>query len=228
MSSPLNKPALPAVFGFNLRRLFVAAAISAPLLASASPVNLLTNGSFEDVGMAAGTQGQASGTYGIYTQMPGWSGGQNGIEIRNNVAGVAQDGFNFVELDTTRNSVALQSLNTIAGAIYNLSFYFAPRPNTSNRANDTNNIEVYWNNALLSTVGGTNSTSVHNWVRHDFAVQGTGALVDLKFQASGTSDSYGGSLDNVSLNVVPEPGSIALVLGGLLAAGAATRRRRPL
>lgn len=226
MSSFIKHQTALALFNTGLRRFLSVAALSAPMLATAAPVNLLTNGSFEDVGMAAGTQLQANGTWQIYSQLPGWSGGANGIEVRNNVEGRAQDGFNFVELDTNQNSIALQSLNTIAGAIYNLSFYFAPRPSTSNRAANTNNIDVFWNGTLLSTVGGTNATRNHTWQRYDFSVAGTGGMDALKFQASGTSDSYGGSLDNVSLTAVPEPGSIALVLGGLLAAGAATRRRR--
>ena len=193
-------------------------------------MNLLTNGSFEQLGDTAGTafgrMSLAAGQWDLFAGLPGWQSNQAGIEVRNGVAGVAQDGFNFVELDTTRNSIALQSLQTIAGEIYNLSFYFAPRPNTSNRPADTNNIDVYWNDTLLDTVGGSNGTNAHLWKRYDFTVQGTGGLVALKFGASGTSDTFGGSLDNVSLTAVPEPGSIALVLGGLLAAGAATRRRR--
>lgn len=206
-----------------MRQLILSAALSIPLLASAGPVNLLTNGSFEDVGMADGIQTLASGTWQNFLALPGWTSNANGIEVRNNVSGSAQDGSNFVELDTTRNSVAMQSVSTIVGAVYDLSFYFAARPGTSGRAADTNNITVYWNNVALGTASGIGAGTVHNWLRYSYSVLGTGNDT-LEFRAAGTSDSFGGSLDNVSLNV-PEPGSIALVIGGLIAAGAARRRQ---
>ena len=206
-----------------MRQLLLSAALSLPLLASAGPVNLLTNGSFEDVGMADGIQTLASGTWKNFLTLPGWTSNANGIEVRNNVSGSAQHGSNFVELDTTRNSIAMQSLSTVAGTMYELSFYFAARPGTASRPSDTNNIAVFWNDVLLGTSTGIGSGTVHNWLRYSFSVLGTGGNDKLEFRAAGTSDSYGGSLDNVSL-AVPEPGSIALVLGGLLAAGVARRR----
>ncbi len=210
-----------------MRKLLLSAVLSLPLLASAGPVNLLINGSFEDTSAQAGIQGIASGTWQNFLSLPGWTSNANGIEVRHNVSGTAQDGNNFVELDTTRNSVAMQSLSTIAGAMYDLSFYFAARPGTGGMASDTNNISVFWNGVELGLITGV-SANKHNWLRYNFSVLGTGGNDSLEFRAAGTSDSYGGSLDNVSL-AVPEPGSIALVLGGLLAAAppAAARHARP-
>jgi hypothetical protein len=67
---------------------------------------------------------------------------------------------------------------------------------------------------LLTGTGG----STHNWQAFNFSVTGTGSD-QLRFVAAGTSDSYGGSLDMVSLtHAVPEPGTLALLMGGLLAA----------
>jgi hypothetical protein len=49
-------------------------------------------------------------------------------------------------------------------------------------------------------------------------VTGTGSDT-LQFKATGEDNSYGGSLDMVSLtHAVPEPGTLALLMGGLLAA----------
>ena len=45
-------------------------------------------------------------------------------------------------------------------------------------------------------------------------------------QASGISDSIGGSLDNVSLSAVPEPATIASMLLGLGLMGFTLRRRK--
>lgn len=205
-----------------MRSLFLTPLLALPVLALAAPVNLLTNGSFEDVGMGSGIQTQAANTWSIYQQVPGWTGGTNGIEVRNNVAGTAQHGSNFVELDTTRNSVALQSVATTAGTWYDLSFWYAARPNTGNRPLDTNMISVLWNGSALETLNAV-STGQHQWLRYTYRVLGTG-LDALEFRAAGTSDSYGGSLDNVSLSV-PEPGSLALAIGALAAAAGLRRRR---
>jgi hypothetical protein len=53
-------------------------------------------------------------------------------------------------------------------------------------------------------------------------------LDTLKFAAGGTAQTYGGSLDNVSLvAAVPEPETYALMMAGLGAVAFMARRRRP-
>jgi hypothetical protein len=42
----------------------------------------------------------------------GWTFGSYGVEVRNDVAGAAHDGNNFIELDTTRNAWIRQTINT--------------------------------------------------------------------------------------------------------------------
>jgi hypothetical protein len=204
-----------------MRKTLLATVLAAPLLAQASPTNLIVNGSFEDVSAAAGVQSLAAGTWQIFGSIPGWTGNPDGIEVRNNVAGTAFDGLQFVELDTNRNSAALQSIATVAGLSYDLSFYYSPRPGVTGAT--TNDIQVLWNGALLGQQGGAGGAS-HNWQQFQFSVLGTGND-SLEFRAVGTSDSLGGSLDMVSLTqAVPEPASLALVMAGFVAAGAARRR----
>jgi hypothetical protein len=85
---------------------FLKTAALAALLATGAAhasTELLTNGSFE-----ADLQG--NGSWNIYTNLTGWIGGAYGIELRNNVVGVAPDGVNFVELDTYANSSMSQSV----------------------------------------------------------------------------------------------------------------------
>jgi hypothetical protein len=204
-----------------------AAAIAAPVLsagaAMAAPVNLLANGSFEDVGMAAGVQSLAANSWNTYASLPGWS-SSNGIEVRHNVSGAAQDGLHFIELDTNVNSGAWQMVSTVAGDWYDLSFWYAARPGTGGMPAGTNQIGAYWNDTLLGLLD-QSSSSQHQWVQYAFTVMGTG-LDELEFRALGRSDSYGGSLDNVRLvNAVPEPASLLLALGAV--ALVAARRRSP-
>ena len=47
--------------------------------------------------------------------------------MRNNAVGLARDGVNFVELDTTANSSMFQTVATQAGQRYTLSFFYADR-----------------------------------------------------------------------------------------------------
>ena len=49
----------------------------------------------------------------------------------------------------------------------------------------------------------------------------------LSFSAQGTSDSYGGSIDNISVtSAVPEPESYVMLLAGMGLIGAVARRRQ--
>ena len=180
---------------------------------SAYAVPLIVNGSFEQ-------PTQAPGTWDIYANIPGWTGGDGGIEVRNNVAGTAYDGSNFIELDTNFNSLATQTIPTIASLVYKLTFAYAPRENVSA---DSNPIEVFWNSTLLATLTGTNPI----WTLYTYYVTGTGSDV-LKFAASGISDSYGGSLDAVSLVATPLPAAGMLFGSALVGFGLLGRRRRRL
>lgn len=196
-----------------MKRLIAASLFAAPLFALAAPVNLLNNGSFESTAVA-------SGTWNIFNAIPGWNVGPNGVEIRNNVAGSAFAGNNFVELDTTANSWISQTLNTVMGATYSLSFSYANRPDNQGAAS----------NGILWSIGGQNGTvganTVTTWNTFTTTFVGTGAPMTLRFDAAGRSDGYGTSLDNVAVSAVPEPESIALLLAGLGVMGVVLRRRK--
>lgn len=196
---------------------------------AAASTNLVLNGSFEDISADPGIQQLANNTWRVFSSIPGWvtfTGA--GIEVRNKVAGVAQHGSQFVELDShgaNPNSSMQQQLSTIGGQAYTVSFWYSPRPSTASRPSDTNNISVSWNGTtLLPTLSGTNNTGSHNWQQYSYSVTGTGSDI-LSFGAFGTQDTYGGSLDNVSVTAVPEPGSLAMVIAGLGLMGSVIRRR---
>lgn len=156
--------------------------------------NSIANGSFEDTT-------QNSGTWSVYSSINGWTTVSGaGIEIRNNVIGTAQDGNNFVELDSHNNSAMAQTIATSANSFYDLSFYYSPR---ISQPDSTNGISVFWNDVLLGDITAQGS-SLNVWTLYSFTVKGTGSDV-LKFAATGLNDSLGGNLDNVSLTPSPVP-----------------------
>ena len=205
-----------------MKKLLIVAALLASLgsaQATTTPTNLVVDGSFED-------QSQSAGSWNIYNTLTGWTTVSGaGIELRNQVAGNAFEGNNYVELDSNNNSAMSQTLATTAGAFYTLSFEYSAREGVVAASNP---VAVSWNGTLLATamLDGTGQTG-NVWHEYSFIVQGSGSDT-LKFAAVGASDSRGGSLDAVSLTVaaVPEPSTWFLMIGGLALIGISLSRRR--
>ncbi len=171
---------------------------SITLFATSARADLIVNGSFENLPVAL-----ANGSWTTYLSIEGWTASIGSIEVRNNVAGVAQDGNIFVELDSYGNSTMYsQTVMTEVGAAYNLSYYYAPRQGV---AETSNGIQLLLNGVEIDEVTDY-SNSNNSWILRTFTVIGTGTDV-ISFAAVGASDTYGGSIDNVSMEKtsVPEP-----------------------
>lgn len=193
---------------------YLAVAILSLVSVGAQATNLVSNASFEANPMGAGQ-------WGAFNSLTNWT-STNKVELRNGVAGAAQDGFNFVELDVNGNSSISQ---TIFGTGWvDLSFWYSARPNTNATTNDLNVSFGDFTDTLLHNVG--NNTSAHLWQqftqRIDLGYSGSAVLT---FAAAGVSDSVGASLDNITVNAVPEPGTPLMVLTGLGLLAAVNKRR---
>ncbi len=210
-----------------MRTALVSLFFALPLLSQAATLttpNLVTNGGFENTGSVSVGSGSwiAFGASVVASNrttqlLPGWTMDTGfGIEVRNNVAGTAFEGARFVELDSFDDTSMSQWIQTRAGAAYQLSFAYSPREGV---AANSNGIRVLWNEALLGEVTAAGKASGHDWKTFSYRVFGTGAQDRLRFASfegiGAGVNSVGGSLDKVQLQAVPEPASLALVLGAL-------------
>jgi hypothetical protein len=213
----------------NIKSLFALSALvlaSAATLATPLPTNLIQNGSFED-------NEQTAGTWQILynNNLFGWTAGKYGIELRDGVFGKAQDGKNFVELDTTKNSSMKQTVTISEAGSYQLSFWYNSRPDNGNLPKGTNSLSWSFAEKDGEVMENYKTDDSSKWElftkTFTFSAPTT---VTLKFKAEGNSDSMGGSLDNVSLSKittpVPEPESYAMMIAGLGLMGAIARRRK--
>jgi len=166
--------------------------------------DLVSDGSFESVAVDAGT-------FADFAAIAGWTATSGSIEVRDADVGTAADGINYVELDSTANSAMSTTLATVAGETYTLSFRY------SNRADGV----AVDSNGLSYDVGA-------GAVAVNVVVYSVHALSEPVFSAAtGTSDSFGSSLDDVSVtSVVPEPATMAMMAAGVLTLLGIGRRRR--
>lgn len=192
------------------RTALLALALLAP--AGAARADMIVNGGFEAPVIA-------NPSFSTFQAIPGWTTAFGpGIEVQNHVAGSPFAGNQFVELDSSANSGMYQDLATVAGQAYRLSFAYSPRPGVA--ANSTG-IDVLWGGSTVSSLAlngvGLSDTA---WQVYTLDLTATSSLTRLQFNATGLSDSLGGYIDNVSVNAVPEPSSLALCglfgLGGLI------------
>lgn len=201
-----------------MKKLLLAVAVAASFGGAHAATNLVVDGSFED-------QAQAAGSWAVYSAINGWSTvSGSGIELRNDVVGTAFDGVNFVELDSNNNSAMAQTLTTVAGSSYDLSFAYSARAGVSAGSNP---IEVLWNGISLAAVTANGSgLSGNDWHVFNYTVTGTGSDT-LTFRAIGVNDTLGGSIDAVTVTAaVPEPSTYAMMFLGLGLMGATLSRRR--
>lgn len=160
--------------------------------------NLLTNASFEaDLGLT-------DGTWGIFNPVLGWNISlSDGLEIwRNMKQNYPSDGSQNAELDGNDATRITQTVTTVPGATYELSFDFAARSDASSA--DNNHIKASVDGVSLVD----QSTSNTNWVRYGATFVADDSTYDISFEDLGTPQASGGTgtlLDNVVLCLVSLP-----------------------
>jgi choice-of-anchor C domain-containing protein len=192
-------------------------------------VNLISNGSFEFGVNDAGLGG--------FSTIPG-----SGASINNWIVGgsvdwingywQAQDGTHSVDLNGTSLGSVQQTIATVIGQTYRMSFYVSANPdNVPNPGSDERTLRVIAGGTEMdfgySIFRPANSRAAMNWDfrTFDFVATGTSTLISFGSTVPETNCCYGAALDNVAVSAVPEPSTWAMMLLGFAGIGFLTYRK---
>jgi hypothetical protein len=198
------------------------------LSAAHAQLNLVVNGSFEDPAL--------NSSWDVFPSIPGWTLSYGpAIEIQRQYSGwSAAHGSQWVELDAdtipstgTNGSIGIyQDISTIPGTVYQLSFAFSPRPGYHPNDEAYDGVRVLWGGNHVATITADGRPlSQPNWVYYTYTLVASGTLTRLEFQDAGLyNNTYGAYIDDVRLQLVPEPASLIALATGVV--GLVARRRR--
>ena len=207
-----------------MKKIIALAALAVLSAGASASTNLITDGSFESEITDANSWHPVTPAAWTVTKT---AGGTAQLEVRNNVAGKAEDGVNFIELDGAENDKIAQALKgLVIGRTYDVSFWFSDR---SGVAGSSQGWQLAIGGDYAAKEKGTsfNTSGGNEWQQFEGSFTATKTSEVFSLWGIGTSDSYGTSIDNISVtSAVPEPGTLGFFAAGLAVLGLAARRRR--
>ena len=211
-----------------LKSLLIGAATLA-IAGSANAANLIVNGGFNN-GLTTPAPGGGFSTLGAGSgAISGWTVTGGTIDwITGYWQSADGDGFS-VDLNGGSPGAIAQTISTVAGQHYNLTFFMSGNPDAFQ---SETRVAVIGANGTIGnatyTLTGANSRANMLWTAKSFDFVATGASTIVSFTSgnSGPNCCYGGAIDNVAVNAVPEPATWAMMIIGFGAAGSVIRRRR--
>ncbi len=164
--------------------------------------NLIINGGFE-------TPDVPSGSWAIFPDASQTSWvveAGDGLEIQDHAAGDPHSGSQLGELDSNNSSIISQTITTVPGGKYKFKFWYSPRPNRPAGDNTIGAIvQVVSDSTILinDTIGATSAGGpTTTWTLHEYNFIATDTSIKIQFSDLGTSTSYGGYLDDISVRTL--------------------------
>jgi hypothetical protein len=209
-------------------------AVALALVAGVAPAaaqNLVQNGGFESPFITGNVT--LSGCPAAFV----WCVGQGNVDLIQSFWQPGE-GRQSIDLNGTAAGSLFQDLVTTPGELYDISFLVSGHP----EGDPTKTMELFWGETDLGsftwTVGPDQSLSDMLWSRLIIRdILATSTTTRLEFRSTTTSlcgsvpePACGFALDEVGVvevSGVPEPATLLLVGGGLLALGGVACRRRP-
>jgi hypothetical protein len=216
------------MLGFIMKNTLKGLVIAGSMFAASANASLITNGSFES------NVGLTGSSWGVFSSIDGWyTSSGAGIEIQRSTVTPAQDGVQYVELDShgaNSNSSMSQDISGLnVGSVYKLDFWYKARTTSTG----DNGINVSWGAtpdvSPFTYAFGVDGVAPMDWALVTGLLTATSSDMTLTFSAVGKQNTLGGFIDNVNLSsAVPEPSSLGLLaLGlGLLGLGSRSRVRK--
>jgi hypothetical protein len=208
--------------------------ITAANIATAQPINLISNGGFETPVLPADTflnLTPASGPFG------GWSISSGDVDIVRLPLSTQGIGFNAFEGDQVLDLHGLvpgaifQEFATTVGALYRLDIRLADNPNASGVAAASIEVKSVPAGASLIAGSAAHSTSTSTNANYTsfggmFTAQSDITRLSITSTSSNTGASGGLFLDAVSVEFVPEPAGLAVAAVAAIGMAGLRRWRR--
>ncbi|CAH0294928.1 hypothetical protein SRABI118_04192 [Massilia sp. Bi118] len=202
----------------SIKRLVQSSTLFMGLLAGTAHANLIKNGDFEQVQGGVPAHGFVTANAGS-TVLTDWTVGPVSIDLVQGAYG-AIDGISVDMLGTPGPGFISQSFNAVAGTTYQLDFdlFRNTVPSGTVEVTFTDSLSNSYSQQFTSTGGTATAFSM------TYLATSNGPLT-LSFGSVGGDGYSGAVLDNVSVNAVPEPATLAIFGIGMFGFGMCRRRK---
>lgn len=206
----------------KIKNCFLVIVVMLAFFSQANATNLILNGSFEFATVNPGNSFVTLGTGD--TRITHWTVTNGSIDY---IGGYwqASDGSRSIDLSGNQAGEleVSQPFNTIVGQQYLLTFDMAGNPDRQGIKTMQVTVAGQSQDYAFDSTGKTKTNM--GWMSQSFLFTATNINTTLKF-TSLTTNAWGPALDNVSVTVIPEPGTFLLLGSGLLGIGISARIRR--